>query len=85
MLLQIPVNYKCNHTVALAVGKMLLLNVLGWEATVDFSITVTDDGEFSSEEVLPAVECCEAALPSGHCAIAVLSLCLKSEEIPMNF
>lgn len=84
MQFQIPVNCKCNHTVALDVGKMLLLNVLGWEATVVFSITVTDDGEFSSVEVLPAVVCCEAALPSGHCAIARLSLCLKSEEILMN-
>lgn len=64
---------------------MLLLNVGGWEATVIFSITVTDDGEFSSEEVLPAVVCCEAALPSGHCAAAMLSLSLKSEEISMNF
>lgn len=43
MQFQIPVNCKCNHTVALDVGKMLLLNVLDWEAIVVLSITVTDE------------------------------------------
>lgn len=32
--------------------------------------------------VLVAVVCCKAALPSGHFAITMLSLCLKSEDYP---
>lgn len=52
------------------------------KATVVFSITVTDDGELASVAGLVAVVCCKAALPSGHFAISMPSLCLKSKERP---
>ena len=61
-----------------------ITNSPGWESYCYyyyFSITVTD-GVLSSVAVLVAVVCCKAALPSGHFAITVLSLCLKSEEHP---
>lgn len=63
-----------------------ITNSPGWEKYCYsyFSITVTD-GVLSSVAVLVAVVCCKAALPSGHFAITMLSLCLKSEDIPIKF
>ena len=62
-----------------------ITNSPGWESYCYyyyyFSITVTD-GVLSSVAVLVAVVCCKAALPSGHFAITMLSLCLKSKEHP---